>query len=71
MLNGPQITPPNITYQGTIPKVNFTRDDDKLSKKLFKALEGGPSGGVKLTEEEYRRSERCVFQNGWMGYGEW
>ena len=41
-------------------------DDDKLSKNFFKALEGGPSDGIKLSEEEIEKAKDMYFKmSGW------
>ena len=47
-------------------KAGFTRDDDKLSKKFFKALKGGPTDGVSLSEEEIEKAKDMYFKMaGW------
>ena len=47
-------------------KAGFTRDDDKLPKKFYQALQGGPSDGVKLTEEELETAKDLYYvMSGW------
>ena len=44
----------------------FTRDDDKLPKKFYQALKGGPSDGVKLTVEELETAKDVYYKmSGW------
>ncbi len=44
----------------------FTREDDKLPKKMFKALKGGASDGVFLTEEELETAKDQYYRmSGW------
>ena len=47
-------------------KAGFTRDDDKLPKKFYEALQGGPSDGVKLTEAELETAKDLYYaMSGW------
>ncbi len=47
-------------------KAGFTRDDDKLPKKFYEALKGGPTDGVKLTEEELEAAKDMYYEMaGW------
>jgi aldehyde:ferredoxin oxidoreductase len=42
------------------------RKDDKLPKKLFKALKGGATDGVKLAEEEIEKAKDMYYaMSGW------
>jgi aldehyde:ferredoxin oxidoreductase len=44
----------------------FTREDDKLPKKMFKALKDGASDGVFLTEQELETAKDQYYQmSGW------
>ncbi len=44
----------------------FTREDDRLPKKLFQALKGGASDGVALTEEEIETAKDIYYRMvGW------
>ncbi len=44
----------------------FTREDDKLPKKLSKALKGGVSDGFVFTPEELEKAKDSYFaQAGW------
>ena len=47
-------------------QTGLTREDDKLPKKFYQALQGGPSDGVKLTEEELEAAKDMYFEMaGW------
>lgn len=47
-------------------KAGFSRADDILPKKFFKALQGGASDGVKLTAEEIDTAKDIYFEmSGW------
>jgi len=47
-------------------KAGFSRTEDMLSKKFFKALQGGASDGVKLTVEEIETAKDIYFEmSGW------
>jgi aldehyde:ferredoxin oxidoreductase len=44
----------------------FTREDDKLPKKMYQALKGGASDGVSLTEEELEAAKDIYYEMaGW------
>jgi aldehyde:ferredoxin oxidoreductase len=44
----------------------FGREDDTLPPKMFQPLEGGPSDGVHLTEEELEAAKNLYYQMaGW------
>jgi len=44
----------------------FTREDDKLPKKLFQPLKGGKTDGVALTPEEIEQAKDLYYQMaGW------
>jgi len=44
----------------------FTREDDRLPRKLFKPLQGGASDGVHLDEEAMERAKDLFYQMaGW------
>ena len=47
-------------------KAGFTREDDKLPKKFYQALQGGASDGVKLTVEELETAKDMYYEMaGW------
>ena len=47
-------------------QAGFTREDDKLPKKFYQALQGGPSDGVKLTVEELEAAKDMYYEMaGW------
>ncbi|MDH5606394.1 MAG: aldehyde ferredoxin oxidoreductase C-terminal domain-containing protein, partial [Anaerolineae bacterium] len=46
----------------------FGRDEDKLPKKLYKALQGGKSDGIQLQEEELETAKNIYYEMaGWEG----